>query len=153
MCGLVSMSDSENDAPVATSRIEKVKKARAPMTDTQKACLAKGRAKLAEQRQAVKDRVMDIEADPVNAVDAVPKKGKKPQRVVVMDDESDESEPEIHVVRRRRPKKEKQVVYESESEEDEDVDVPVVAKKAPQRRRTPAAPREHAEPPFTVQFF
>ena len=147
------MSDSENDAPVATSRIEKVKKARAPMTDTQKACLAKGRAKLAEQRQAVKDRVMDIEADPVNAVEAVPKKGKKPQRVVVMDDESDESEPEIHVVRRRRPKKEKQVVYESESEEDEDVDVPVVAKKAPQRRRTPAAPREHAEPPFTVQFF
>ena len=147
------MSDSENDAPVATSRIEKVKKARAPMTDTQKAVLAKGRAKLAEQRQAVKDRVMDIEADPVNAVEAVPKKGKKPQRVVVMDDESDESEPEIHVVRRRRPKKEKQVVYESESEEDEDEDVPVVAKKAPQRRRTPAAPREHAEPPFTVQFF
>ena len=151
---MVRMSDSENDAPVATSRIEKVKKARAPMTDTQKAVLAKGRAKLAEQRQAVKDRVMDIEADPVNAVDAVPKKGKKPQRVVVMDDESDESEPEIHVVRRRRPKKEKkQVVYESESEEDEDEDVPVVAKKAPQRRRTPAAPREHAEPPFTVQFF
>ena len=149
------MSDSENDAPVATSRIEKVKKARAPMTDTQKAVLAKGRAKLAEQRQAVKDRVMDIEADPVNAVDAVPKKGKKPQRVVVMDDESDESEPEIHVVRRRRPKKEKKVVFVSESEEDEEEeDVPVVAKKAPLRRRAPAAPREPAgEPPFTVQFF
>ena len=147
------MSDSEPEATVATSRIEKAKKPRAPMTDTQKAVLAKGRAKLAEQRQAVKARVLEIEEDPINNVNA-PKKGKKPQRVIV-EDESSDSEPEIHVVRRRRPKKEKKVVYESESEEDEEEeDVPVVAKKAPLRRRTQAAPREPAgEPPFTVQFF
>ena len=47
------------------SRIEKAKR---PMTEAQKAGLAKGRARLAASRQAVKDRVMAIEEDPINAV-------------------------------------------------------------------------------------
>ena len=157
---IVNMSDE------TSSRIEKVKKPRAPMTEAQKAGLAKGRAKLAASRQAVKDRVMNIEDDPINAVEPVRKSTKKPQRVVVEDDSESEPE-EIHVIRRRTKKPQKKVVYHSEDEASEDEEEEV----KPQGRNTPPAPaarratarpsraraatpppREEGEP-FTVRFF
>ena len=162
---MIRMSDVEEPT---TSRIEKIKKPRAPMTDTQKAVLAKGRAKLAAQRQTVRDRILDIEADPLNAVDslskAAPKTKKKVQRVVV-EDESDSEPDEIHVVRRRTSKKKPQkVVYDSESEgeADEEEDDVVVETRKPKARppahrtsrsATPRPPPEPAAEPFTMRFF
>lgn len=149
------MSDSEEP----TSRIEKVKKPRAPMTQTQKDVLAKGRAKLAAQRQSVKDRVMQIEEDPLNAVDKASK--KKVQRVIV-EDESESEPEEIHVVRRRASKKKPQkVVYDSESEPESEEEVTSKPKARAPARRDPArsTPRAHRPPPepveepFTVRFF
>ena len=144
------------------SRIEKAKR---PMTEAQKAGLAKGRARLAASRQAVKDRVMDIEEDPINAVEPVRKPTRKPQRVIV-EDESESEPEEIHVVRRRSKKAASKVVYRSEDEES-DEEEEQVSKRAPSRsapaRRAPARaapraqaapPREEAEPePFHVHFF
>lgn len=151
------MSDSEEPT---SSRIEKVKKARAPMTQTQKDVLAKGRAKLAAQRQSVRDRVMEIEEDPLNAVDKAVSK-KKVQRVIVQDDSESEPE-EIHVVRRRASKKKPQkIVYDSESEAESEEEVTSKLKaRVPARRessrsvpRAPRPPPEPVEEPFTVRFF
>jgi len=154
------------DVEEPTSRIEKFKKPRAPMSEAQKATLARGRAKLAEQRQAAKARVLEIEEDPVGAVDrkAEPKKSKKPQRVIVQDESDSESEPEIHVIRRRsKPKAPARVTYASDDDDDDDEPEPTprpsrsrtapVARR-PARSAAPRTPPEPAEePPFTVHFF
>lgn len=154
---LVRMSDNE-EAP--TSRIEKVRKPRAPMTEAQKAVLAKGRAKLAAARDAVRSRTMEIQVDPVNAI-AAPKVVKKKVQRVVVEDESESEPEEIHVVRRRATKKPAKVVYDSEDEEEPEearpaARAPTRRPSAPVARRSPApraAPEPEAEPPFHVHFF
>jgi len=162
---------SDVDEPRADSRIEKVKKPRAPMTQSQKDTLARGRAKLAAQRQAAKARILEIEDDPVGAVEKkeappAPKKStKKPQRVIV-EDESDESEPEIHVIRRRsKPKPAPRVVYASDDEEEEEDEPEPEPTPRPSRTRSAPVPRRPAraaaprtqpqtvEEPFHVSFF
>ena len=147
----------------SSSRIEKVKKPRPAMTEAQRAGLAKGRARLAASRQAVKDRIMVIEEDPINAVARKPL--KKPQRVIVEDESESESEPEeIHVVRRRTKKPASKVVYHSEDEEESEEEAPVSKRTparapAPVRRATARPSRARAvtpppeEEPFTVHFF
>ena len=151
-----------SEAETSSSRIEKVKKPRPAMSEAQRAGLAKGRARLAASRQAVKDRTMAIEEDPINAVTRKP--AKKPQRVIVEDDNGSDSEPEIHVIRRRTKKPTAKVSYHSEDEESEEEEAPVSKRTparapAPVRRATARPSRARAvtpppeEEPFTVHFF
>ena len=108
---------------------------------------------------------MAIEEDPVNAVEPVARKpAKKPQRVIVEDDNGSDSEPEIHVIRRRTKKPTAKVSYHSEDEESEEEEAPVSKRTparapAPVRRATARPSRARAvtpppeEEPFTVHFF
>jgi len=156
-----------SDVEEPPSRIEKVKKPRAPMSQAQKDTLARGRAKLAEQRQAAKARVLEIEEDPVGAVNrkAEPKKVKKTQKVYVEDDDSEDDVPDIHVIRRRsKPKAPARVTYASDDDDDDDEPEPeptprpsrsrtAPVARRPARSAAPRTPPEPAEEPFTVHFF